>query len=79
MTSTHVRIFALVLPLAAACGGDDEGGLDIPASMFVEEDQEIEISRTNEIDLHGGAPGSYLSVERGDKTHLSVVNPYDGG
>jgi hypothetical protein len=59
--------------------GDDEGGLDIPASMFVEEDQEIEISRTNEIDLHGGAPGSYLSVERGDKTHLSVVNPYDGG
>jgi hypothetical protein len=59
--------------------GDDEGGLDIPASMFVEEDQEIEIRRTNEIDLDGGAPGSSLSIERGDKTHLSVLNPYDGG
>jgi hypothetical protein len=59
--------------------GADEGGVEIPAPMFVEEDQEIEISRTNEIDLAGGAAGSYLSVETDAKTHLIVLNPYDGG
>lgn len=59
--------------------GTDEGGVEVPAAMFVEEDQEIEISRTNEIDLAGGAPGSSLSVETDAKTHLIVLNPYDGG
>jgi hypothetical protein len=56
--------------------GADEGGVEIPATMFEEEEQEIEIDRANEIDLAGGAPGSSLSVETGDKTRLVVVNPY---
>lgn len=57
--------------------GADEGGLEIPAVMFEEEEQEIEISRENEIDLAGGAPGSFLAVETGAKTRLVVVNPYN--
>lgn len=57
--------------------GADEGGVEIPAVMFEEEDQEIEISRENEIDLAGGAPGSLLSVEREATTDLIVVNPFN--
>ena len=56
--------------------GADEGGLEIPAVMFEEEDQEIEISRENEIDLDGGVAGSSLSVATGAKTRLVVVNPF---
>lgn len=56
--------------------GADQGGIEIPAIMFEEEEQEIEIDRANEIDLTGGAPGSSLSVETGGKTRLVVVNPY---
>ncbi len=56
--------------------GTDEGSLEIPANMFEEEDQEIEIDRSNEIDLAGGAPGSSLSVETGARSRLIVVNPF---
>ncbi|HEU5059884.1 MAG TPA: hypothetical protein VFU21_25310 [Kofleriaceae bacterium] len=57
--------------------GADEGGLEIPAVMFEDEEQEIEIDRENEIDLAGGAPGSALSVETGAKARLIVLNPYN--
>jgi len=57
--------------------GADEGGVEVPAVMFEEEEQEIEISRENEIDLAGGAPGSSLSVETGARTRVIVVNPYN--
>jgi hypothetical protein len=56
--------------------GADEGGLEIPAVMFEEDEQEIEISRQNEIDLAGGAAGSFLAVETGSKTRLIVLNPF---
>lgn len=56
--------------------GADEGGVEIPAAMFEEEDQEIEISRENQIDLDGGAPGSVLSVESDARTRLVVLNPF---
>jgi len=56
--------------------GTDEGALEIPAVMFEEEEQEIEISRENEIDLDGGVAGSSLSVATGAKTRLIVVNPF---
>jgi hypothetical protein len=56
--------------------GADEGGLEIPAVMFEEDEQEIEIKRENEIDLAGGAAGSFLAVETGSKTRLIVLNPF---
>lgn len=57
--------------------GADEGGLEIPAVTFEDEEQEIEISRQNEIDLEGGAPGSVLAVEVDGKARLVVLNPYN--
>ncbi len=56
--------------------GADEGWLEIPAVMFEEEEQEIEIGRSNEIDLEGGAAGSALAIESGARTRLIVLNPY---
>ena len=56
--------------------GDDTGSLEIPATAFEEEDQEIEISRRNSIDLAGGSPGSELTVSAKTKLRLIVVNPY---
>ena len=57
--------------------GDDEGALEVPATAFEEEDQELEISRRNSIDLEGGSPGSELTVSARSRTTLIVVNPYE--
>ena len=57
--------------------GDDTGELEIPATSFEEEDQELEISRRNTIDLEGGSPGSELTVSARTKVTLIVVNPYE--
>lgn len=56
--------------------GEDTGTIEVPATVFEEEDQEVEVRRQNEIALEGGAPGSSLSVSSQSKTDLIVVNPY---
>jgi len=54
----------------------DEGSVTIPAAMFVEDVQKIEIERENEIALAGGIAGSTLSARTQSKTDVIVVNPF---
>lgn len=56
----------------------DEGEIDIPATFFQDDTQDIEIERRNLVDLGsgGGAPGSSLSAEYKDKVRVIVTNPF---
>jgi hypothetical protein len=57
--------------------GTDDGSLDVPATAFDNESTEVEIERSNQVDLVGGAAGSDLSASIGTKTTLVVSNPYN--
>ncbi len=54
----------------------DTGSTDIPATTFVDDHQDIEIRRTNTVDLAGGAPGSTLSAHYNDQVTINVTNPF---
>lgn len=57
--------------------GVDAGELQVPAIVFVEASQELEVRRENRVILAGGAPGSDLNAHFDAKVTLLVSNPYD--
>jgi hypothetical protein len=56
--------------------GVDSGHLDVPATVFTEADQELELRRGNAVTLAGGLPGSELSARCEETTTVVVVNPF---
>lgn len=56
--------------------GVDQGRLMVPAMVFVETSQDIEIKRENSVALAGGAPGSDLSAKVDAKVTVLVSNPF---
>jgi hypothetical protein len=56
--------------------GIDEGSIAVPATAFDEDEQDIEIERTNSTALEGGAPGSELRVRCGTRQRFSVIDPF---
>ncbi len=56
--------------------GEDKGRLEIPATVFQDNDQDLEVGRQNRVVLAGGVAGSRLSAECDDKVTLIVVNPF---
>jgi hypothetical protein len=56
----------------------DDGALDVAATFFVQDQQEIEIRRRNTVTLAGGAPGSRLEATFELTTDVTVTNPFPG-
>jgi hypothetical protein len=64
-------------------GGFDSGArspdplrIEVPATELKEQTEEIDLKRTNDVQLAGGVQGSKLSVEYTLKATLFVMNPF---
>lgn len=56
---------------------DDSGKAIIPARTFEDDEDEIEVKRTNRMNLAGGVGDSYFEIEYEVSAEIFVVNPYD--
>jgi hypothetical protein len=54
----------------------DTGSVMVPATMFTDEEEDIELRRENATALAGGAPGSDLSAHIDSQTRVIVLNPF---
>jgi hypothetical protein len=55
----------------------DPGQAVLPSTTFEDDEDEIEVKRTNRVHLAGGVSDSHLEVSFEDKAEIFVENPYN--
>lgn len=56
--------------------GVDQGSIDVPATTFQDDEEELEVERRNSVTLLGGLGGSTFEAKAETKTRVGVTNPF---